>query len=82
MEFRGDCIGVKLEPRGHDDNHIMVRLLIEDDEHWRETNFSVSSYWIDDTLEVLNRVKKHMVQKQLPDMVEKRQCGWRFKRQW
>lgn len=82
MEFHGKCVGVKLEPRERNDNHIVLRLLIEDDETWNETNFSVSSYWIDDTIEVLERVRKHLVEKQLPDKHEGRQCGWRFRRQW
>lgn len=33
-KIKGDCHGVSFTRRGKDDNHILVTILLEDDEHW------------------------------------------------
>ena len=64
--FKESTVGVKLSERGSSDPHILFSLLIEDDESWRETNFKVSSYFIDETIKVLKKAKKYM-EKQTKD---------------
>lgn len=79
-EFKGNCIGVRLEERGGpSDRHICFKLLIEDDENWIETDFSVSSGWIDETIKMLQAARAHMKDHAQPDITEGRQYGWKFK---
>jgi len=79
-EFKGNCIGVLLKERGGAiDRHICFSLLIEDDGEWRETDFSVSSSWIDETIEMLQAARSHMKDHASPDVVDRRQYGYRFK---
>lgn len=79
VTVKGRCIGVQLEQRGSDDNHIMFRLLIEDDENWRPTNFCVSSSWLDEAIQVLKTTRDMMRNTATPDMHNGRQYGYNFK---
>jgi hypothetical protein len=84
-EFLGDCIGVRLTPRGPSDKHAMVALLVEDDGRWNETHFRVSSHWLDETIEQLQTARRFL-DTQTPDIVAdapgfppNKQFGWRLK---
>ena len=77
-EFKGECKGVRLVPRGANDNHICIEILTEDDGNWFESNQSFSSYWIDDLIEQLTLAKQYM-KTQSPHIHEGRQYGWKFK---
>lgn len=87
MEILGDCFGVRLEQRGRNDKHVLVRLLSEDDEHWIESDYTISSYWLDDMLDVLSRVKHALEGSQFePDLADPalgyapgRSFGYKFK---
>ena len=79
-EFKGDCIGIRLSNRsGHGDKHICFTLLTEDDEDWIETNFNVSSAWLDETIQMLEAAKAYMKSSANPDIFEGIQYGWKFK---
>ena len=78
IEFKGECIGVRLVRRGTKDKHICFNMLIEDDEFWSETNFQVSSAWIDETIEQLKLAKEYM-RTQTPDMHRGQKYGYKFK---
>lgn len=71
MKILGEQAGVKLIPRGKDDNHILIQLLAEDDENWHETDYIFSSYWLDDLIKVLELTKTH-----LNNNTNKSQCGF------
>lgn len=74
----GKCLGVSFEPRGPNDNHICIRLLVEDDENWIPTSLNVSSYWLDDLIETLQRAKIMLEAEGVPCVVDGRQWGWDF----
>jgi len=76
IEFKGECKGVRLEKRGENDNHIIVKILTEDDESWFESD-KFSSYWIDEMIEKLQEAKKY-IESQEPDIYDNRQYGYRF----
>lgn len=76
-EFKGDCMGVRLVPRGADDRHICFEVMVEDDEVWR-AKMNVSSAWLDELIEVLQNARASMRHHD-PDKVDGRQYGWRFR---
>jgi len=71
----GECVGVKFTPRAAGDSHVMLQLMIEDDEHWHGTNFRISSFWLGDMIDVLQRV-----QNTLDNTAENDTYGYSFKR--
>lgn len=75
--FRGACVGVDLVPRGSADRHILVKILIEDDENWIE-KLSISSYWLDEMIDQLITARDYC-HKQERDTVNGGWNGWRFK---
>jgi hypothetical protein len=78
IKSKHGVVGIKLEKRGDNDNHICIRFLGEDDEHWWETDVSFSSYWIDEYIKMLQAAKA-VCEAQEPDIYEGRHCGWKFK---
>jgi hypothetical protein len=80
IEIKGIIMGVKLSERSFD-NHIKCTLLTEDDEYWTETDVSFSSYWIDDYIQTLQKVKEFLLTQE-PDIYseDNRQYGWKFKK--
>lgn len=80
VNVKGRCIGVQLEQRGLNDNHIMFRLLVEDDEVWYPQDFCVSSAWLDETIVVLTTMREMIQRTGVPDMHNGRQYGFNFKR--
>lgn len=53
-EVKGIQFGVRLEPRGKDDKHVCIQIIIsEDDEQWHPHGSSFSSFWIKDLIRVL-----------------------------
>jgi hypothetical protein len=76
IQFRGNCMGVKLRERGPNDPHITVILEVEDDENWYE-QCDFSSYWLDELIEKLQQAKK-FCESQEPDNYENHQYGWKF----
>lgn len=69
----GECVGVRFSERD-DDNHIVLKFMIEDSWEWDEEKFSVSSYWIDDLIDVCNRTKA-----KLDCQAKKKLYGYEFK---
>lgn len=80
MEFKGNCIGVRLEERGPNDPHICFTLMVENDENWFD-KMSVSSYWLDETIAVLQVAKDAIERRGEPDIDEKTggTYGYKFK---
>ncbi len=85
VEFKGNCVGVRLTPRsdGNKDKHILVTILIEDDEHWSE-KVTVSSHWLQEMIHKLQEAAAHCSNNEEPDMYDmggnQRQFGWKFKK--
>jgi len=77
MKFKGQCVGVSLDKRGIEDDHILISLLIEDDEEWFK-KLSISSSWLDEMIDVLNQAKE-FVKTQEPDIIDNVQYGFKFK---
>ena len=75
IEFKGECIGIRLVQRGDKDRHICFQLLIEDDGYWYEMSehSQPSSYWISDLQNVLKKanawIKKNC---------DKDECGYGY----
>jgi hypothetical protein len=80
FELRGVQSGVRLEARasGVLDKHIIVQLLGEDDGNWFKVGNGISSFWLDDLIEVLQKAKS-IVEAQEPDMFNGFQYGYKFK---
>ena len=76
IEFKGDCKGVRLEPRGENDNHILVVLLTEDDGNWYEGE-KFSSAWIDELISKLKEAQ-NFIKTQKPDIHNGEQYGYKF----
>ena len=64
-EFLGNCAGVRLVPRGDDDNHICVEILAEDDGTWQQGN-EFSSFWLDELIAQLQAARRY-IKTQKPD---------------
>ena len=79
IKSRHGVVGIKLEKRGTEDNHICVRFLGEDDEHWWEEDFSFSSFWIDEYIKILEAAKAVCETTGQPDIHNGKQYGWKFK---
>lgn len=78
--FLGDCLGVALLPRGENDNHITINILIEDDGGWFiGGSVDCSSVWIDDLIDQLNKANEWMNKNALPDVYPNGVCGYKFK---
>lgn len=80
-EVKGECIGVRLEPRNPSkDQHICFSILIEDDEEWHKIESSISSHWLGELIEVLTAAKEYCeTQKPDIDPTDEKQYGWKFK---
>jgi len=79
-EFKGKCLGVGLSPRNGDkDPHVMINILMEDDGVWFN-QMCASSTWIDELLRQLNAAKAYMVSECSPDIIKKKQYGYKFKK--
>lgn len=57
VSIQGECVGVDFKQRGNNDKHVMLQLCIEDDGVWYPKDFEVSSFWIDDMIDVLYKAK-------------------------
>jgi hypothetical protein len=58
--IKGKLFGANLTPRNQNDPHLMIQLMIEDDECWYPFGTHFSSYWIDDLIETLTRAKEEL----------------------
>jgi hypothetical protein len=76
-KFHGQCVGLDLEPRGANDQHIIITLYVEDDGNWHR-KFSVSSSWLPEFIHILQEAQK-WCSTQTPHMVNEKQLGWKFK---
>ena len=56
-ELKGNQFGVRFKRRGHDDPHICIQIIGEDDEHWFDIGNSFSSFWIQDLIDQLETAK-------------------------
>lgn len=80
VDFKGDCMGVRLVKRDPNDNHICVQYLVEDDESWYVShNCGYSTAWCDEAALVMKKAMKWMKSNCVPDVYDGSQCGWRFK---
>lgn len=60
VEFKGECIGVRLQERGGpSDPHAEVAMMVEDDGNWF-TKQEFSSYWLDEAIEMLIAAREHL----------------------
>jgi hypothetical protein len=78
IEFKGHCKGVRLVPRGVNDNHICFEILTEDDGNWFLSENSSSSHWCEELIAMMQMALEYM-KTQEPDMHEGTQYGWNFK---
>ena len=78
IEFKGSCAGVRLIPRGTNDNHICFEILTEDDGTWFTSSSYFSSFWCEELIIQLQYAHDYM-KTQEPDMYEGQQFGWKFK---
>ena len=76
-EFKGECKGIRLFPRGVNDNHICIVILTEDDGNWFVSDHYFSSFWTDDLIKQLQLAKAYM-ETQTPDIYDGVQYGWKF----
>lgn len=58
-KIKGELFGVDFIKRRHNDNHVLIELFLEDDEHWHK-KISFSSYWIGDMIATLNKAKSYL----------------------
>ena len=79
IDFKGNCKGVRLKPRGNNDPHICLTILTEDDECWFEGSSHFSSYWCSDLVEQLKQAQYYMETNCDPDMYDGIQYGWKFR---
>ena len=77
--FLGSCCGVALVKRGKNDNHICFIHLTEDDDNWFPRGNPMSSFWLEDEMNVLNAVKEWLSKNADPDLYNGNQFGWKFK---
>ena len=77
QKFLGKCMGVELSQRGMNDPHILVNILMEDDENWFK-KASFSSSWLDEMIQQLQAAKA-FCETQEKDMHNGRQYGFNFK---
>ncbi len=64
-DILGGCIGIRFKDRG--DNHILLQLMIEDNETWHETDFCISSYWLDELVRVCQRATTRLKNQAIKD---------------
>ena len=69
----GECVGIRFVERGENDNHILIRLITEDDENWTAGNIRLSSYWLDDLIGVCQRAKTKLKEEAIED-----RNGWGY----
>lgn len=78
--FLGHCCGVALVNRSANDNHIAYLHLVEDDGNWSVRRGTVSSYWLEDEMNVLKAVQEWIQKNAEPDVYEGHQFGWKFRK--
>ena len=72
IRFLGNCMGVGINPRGINDDALMVTLLTEDDENWFSSNQTFNSYWLDEMITQLQAAKAYIeFQKDKPNGYDK-----------
>jgi hypothetical protein len=74
LKILGDCFGVRFVPRGRDDDHVCLQILIEDDTYWHKHGSSFSSHHIDDLISVLQMARAKL--ETMPK--EGHGFGWKF----
>lgn len=74
MRILGDCIGVRAEERGKGDRHAVISVMVEDDDNWHDA-MSVSSYWLDEFIDVLQQMRRKLKAKCV-----KSKWGYEFKK--
>jgi hypothetical protein len=58
MKILGECFGIQLIKRGIGDSHVCINIMVEDDEIWHN-EMTLSSYWLDEMIEVLQQTKDY-----------------------
>lgn len=59
IQIQGECVGIDFSKRRDNDNHALINMYVEDDGMWIK-GITLSSYWIDDCIDVLSRTKDHL----------------------
>lgn len=77
--FKGEQHAVLLAWRGKEDNHICIYFAGEDDGMWFRTQGGASSSWLPEFIALINKADTWMKEKCVPDIVNGRQYGYRFK---
>lgn len=77
MEIKGQQFGVRLDARGHEDPHVIIQLLGEDDENWFTIGNGFSSFWLDDLILVLQDTRAILMSN--TQRFERESYGYRFK---
>ncbi len=80
LEIKKKQFGVKIIPRGPNDEHVVIQIITEDDENWFDHGNSFSSYWIDDLIDVLQETRRYIQHFTEADIVNGRQYGYKFKK--
>lgn len=77
--IKGGCAGVAIYKRGYDDPHLMVKMLVEDDDSWFINEGGFSSAWLADIRNVWERVNEWLNVNADPDVFKGITYGWRLK---
>lgn len=85
--FLGSCHGIALSRRNINDNHIVMTWLTEDDGCWFPSESLGSSYWMQDSLNVLRETIEWIEKNAEPDIPPETNeswpkgvpCGYKFK---
>jgi len=78
--FLGECLGVGLQKRGPQDDHVTVFILVEDDGSWFISGNGFSSFWLPELIPLLQEANTWMKRNCVPDMYKGVQSGWKFKK--
>jgi hypothetical protein len=71
-EIHQHAFGVRFTARGENDPHLLVTVLLEDDEHWHE-KMTFSSFWLNDLISVLEAARAR-----LERAADKNPQGWGY----
>lgn len=74
VTFLGACMGIGFKPRKEGDAHILIQILVEDDDNWFTSDQPFSSFWLPDL-----RMQIDEAQHWLECNAHHDVGGWRFK---
>ena len=65
--FKKDCLGAIIMKRGENDNHLCVRMIVEDDGVWFANGNGFSSVWLPEAIEAMNDAQKWLEENAVDD---------------